>query len=424
LAEETAQSSPSRLSEDEESISILNEEKHAAACKILSSPLPPQDDKDFALPTKTRENNPEHSLEKLRFDYINSGEPDKSMEVANEWNKERQKVCRETVLEFFRGEVPNHDNPSELQALALYLLKNNMPDALAWLCYCGCSEELDLSGCSLGDVEMQTLAASLETLADGGDNSMRLKLVLGGNNIGDEGARVLAQALPRSPVTELDLYFNPIGDEGLHWLCASMRDMPQLKALEIGGVFITNQGIEVLCDVLENSFLEKLGMDDTRGHINDEGAERLAQAFAVNGYLQEIKLELRAPGDSALGKIARSWTDSSSLKALSIQVCSDDALEKAPKFFSELAGMLERNATIEKVRVSGISMSKEDTRKIVESICVNRSLTHAVFNDADSSEYNKSRKRIKEHLSAHRASRKQQQEELKVIRETFHTDLY
>eukprot|EP00191_Tetraselmis_sp_GSL018_P010024 CAMPEP_0177617222 /NCGR_PEP_ID=MMETSP0419_2-20121207/24730_1 /TAXON_ID=582737 /ORGANISM="Tetraselmis sp., Strain GSL018" /LENGTH=94 /DNA_ID=CAMNT_0019115645 /DNA_START=504 /DNA_END=784 /DNA_ORIENTATION=+ len=66
------------------------------------------------------------------------------------------------------------------------------------------------------------------------------------NGIGDEGAKVLAEALNNGALTELSLRGNGIGDEGAKALAAALWQNPALTELRLWGNIIGDEGAKAL----------------------------------------------------------------------------------------------------------------------------------------------------------------------------------
>ena len=103
-------------------------------------------------------------------------------------------------------------------------------------------QRLDLGGNSIGDIEVQGLAALLP-------KTQITQLDLGSNKIGDTGAKVLATVLPQTKITELDLRSNVIGDIGAKAL-VDILPLTKLSRLLLQGNQINEAQKRALADVL------------------------------------------------------------------------------------------------------------------------------------------------------------------------------
>ena len=86
------------------------------------------------------------------------------------------------------------------------------------------------------------------------DNASVTKILVGGNNLGDEGATILCDALRESTVTKvqkLDLRFNGIGPEGAKAVAAIAAVVASLTQLDVGMNSLGEQGKAVLRNAVE-----------------------------------------------------------------------------------------------------------------------------------------------------------------------------
>ena len=121
----------------------------------------------------------------------------------------------------------------------------------------------------LTDVDMGYLAVALK------DNKILKSLILSENAIGNEGAKILAQALSTTNVTTLDLSLNKISDTG----AKALFEISSLRHLILGGNSIGNLGVT---NIRDNNTLRILIIDGN--DINDDGI----QAFLHNTSLTEL----------------------------------------------------------------------------------------------------------------------------------------
>lgn len=95
---------------------------------------------------------------------------------------------------------------------------------------------------AIGDEGAKHLAASLKV--------SHLKILdLGGNHIGDQGAKAFTDALPK-----LCLSNNSISDLGAEHLAAGLK-ANQLSVLELGGDMTTDQLVRLVAENLEHFFV-------------------------------------------------------------------------------------------------------------------------------------------------------------------------
>ena len=116
------------------------------------------------------------------------------------------------------------------------------------------------------------------------------KIYLGNNEIGDEEAKHLAEALKvNKSLKEIDLWSNKIGDEGAKHLAEALKVNTSLKEINLRYNNIGVEGAKHLAEMLKvNKTLELIILGSN--NIGDEGAKELAEALKANTSLKEIEL--------------------------------------------------------------------------------------------------------------------------------------
>jgi Leucine Rich repeat len=167
---------------------------------------------------------------------------------------------------------------------------------------------LELGG-GLTDKACKVLAAYLPT-----KKCSFVELQLQGNDITDDGVKILCDALLNSHVERLDLSWNNIGDIGAKYLADTIRKSACLKSVDLAYNRCTEVGAAYLQNALRNSRLRRLtlsgnekvsrGMmtkiDQTISMVNSERfhlAEALCSGHQVerigrNSWLKDIPIDL------------------------------------------------------------------------------------------------------------------------------------
>jgi hypothetical protein len=155
--------------------------------------------------------------------------------------------------------------------------------------------ELNLNSNEIGPEGAKILANVLQ-----GSNFIRLHLF--GNNIGAEGAKYIAQVLAQCPnLAELILSMNNIGDEGASYIANALVQSvqcPKLATLDLSSNNISDEGAKsfekVLCNA-QCSSLTDLNLD--HNNISEEAAKRLKEKLSQshNLVLKELLLEYQSP---------------------------------------------------------------------------------------------------------------------------------
>ncbi|XP_064819297.1 uncharacterized protein LOC135537013 [Oncorhynchus masou masou] len=212
------------------------------------------------------------------------------------------------------------------ETLASALQKHNSP-----------LRELDLSYNDLGDRGVELLCVGLTSPLCNIQT-----LVLAGCKLTYESCETLASALqtPNSPLRELDLSYNDLGDRGVELLCvgltsplcniqtlvlgqcgltegycsdlASVLSSPnsQLKQLELRDNDLQDSGVTLLSAGLEDPDckLHTLGLSGCL--VTEEGCAALSSALRSNpSHLKELDLSYNPPGDSAGGLLSAALVD-------------------------------------------------------------------------------------------------------------------
>jgi len=144
--------------------------------------------------------------------------------------------------------------------------------------------KIDLYGCELGDIAMETLAPGiLDAFPSGG----KLKVVdFTSNCLSDVGVSVLVSALPTT-VVELHLDYNRCGDVGLSVLMSKAVAWPELK---------------ILC--LNHNAVTDVGFADLSRELQLYAAQPHSPSAALSLFAQLPALELRVANNET-GEEAR-----------------------------------------------------------------------------------------------------------------------
>jgi Ran GTPase-activating protein (RanGAP) involved in mRNA processing and transport len=105
-------------------------------------------------------------------------------------------------------------------------------------------------------------------------------------------------------LTELNLYYNSIGDDGAKAIAEALKDNTVLTTLYLGYNSIGDDGAKAIAEALKvNTVLTSL---DLRSNlIGDDGAKAIAEALKDNYVLTTLDLDNNRIGDSLLNKIQR-----------------------------------------------------------------------------------------------------------------------
>ena len=104
-------------------------------------------------------------------------------------------------------------------------------------------KSLDLSCKDLGAASAIVIASLIR------NNASLIKILVGSNELGDEGATTLCDALRESKVTkvqELDLVLNGIGPKGAKAVAAMAAVVPSMTRLDVRFNSLSDEGMAVL----------------------------------------------------------------------------------------------------------------------------------------------------------------------------------
>jgi hypothetical protein len=143
---------------------------------------------------------------------------------------------------------------------------------------------LYLSNNNIGPVGAQYIAEALK------HNTSLTQLSLRSNNIGDDGAKAIADALKENTsLTKLDLSWNNIGDDGAKAIADALKENTSLTKLDLSSNCIGDDGAKAIADALNtNTSLTNLHLCDN--NIGPTGAQYIAEALKRNKSLTELSL--------------------------------------------------------------------------------------------------------------------------------------
>ena len=162
---------------------------------------------------------------------------------------------------------------------------------------------LNLAENGLGPNGAAVLAASLPH-----PHSKLAKLNLSDNDIGDLGIAALAAELRHSKLTDLDVSSNRISVAGIADIASALPYSKQLVSLHLACNALGSGGAAILADVLPHSGVTNL--DLCFNNINDEGAVALTDALLhPQSKLTELLLDDSGIGDDGAIAIVNALSD-------------------------------------------------------------------------------------------------------------------
>jgi len=180
------------------------------------------------------------------------------------------------------------DHPKEKEELASlfgYVIREQKIEDIAWILrHTKAATKLYLFENKIGDEGAKVIGEALRT------NITLTKLYLSENEIGDEGAKVIGEALRiNKTLTELDLSKNKIGYEGAKVIYEALRANTTLTELYLYRNKIGDEGAKVIGEALRtNRTLTELHLSENE--IGDEGAKVIGEALRINTTLTGLYL--------------------------------------------------------------------------------------------------------------------------------------
>jgi len=172
---------------------------------------------------------------------------------------------------------------------------------------------LKLVAGNISDVGAIALAASLSSF-----NALK-ELQITGNQIGDDGVRVLVQALPSS-LLSLDFSQNIFSSAGVESLAESLSRFSDLKILRLGANHLTNVGVTALAaSVPHCRVLEELDLRGTS--FDDEGAEAMNVALPRCASLKHLDMSANWITDQGARSFAEVLPRCPALKVVKLNYC-------------------------------------------------------------------------------------------------------
>lgn len=214
---------------------------------------------------------------------------------------------------------------------------------------------LHASGAGIGPAGARAFAAALAAPT----TALRFLTLSGNGNVGDEGARAVAQALGAARVIEgLELDSCGIGPEGAAALGAALQSNRSLTSLSLSGNNIGNAGVRALAEPLGGGSCGGRSSRPCRlAHLvlwccgcGDAGASSLAQALSSAGGCPLTSLSLHDCGVTAAGAAA-------------------------------LAGALKANAALGALRLTAGAIGDAGAAAFAGALGCNSSLTSLVIGD-------------------------------------------
>ncbi len=166
-----------------------------------------------------------------------------------------------------------------------------------------------------------------------------LEINLASNNIGNDGAKIIARILKQDQVIKIDLTNNKIKSEGAKEIAKIIKDNKSLTKLNLSKNYLESEGTKAIAESLRgNDYLVELNLSSNK--ITDNGAISIAEVLAGDN----ISITTLNLGNNAI---------------------SDEGAVK-------IAKMLETNNTITRIDLSDNDISDKGARIIIDALKKNK----------------------------------------------------
>jgi Ran GTPase-activating protein (RanGAP) involved in mRNA processing and transport len=196
--------------------------------------------------------------------------------------------------------------------------------------------KIDLSRCALGDDGVSTLARSL-----GSQNVALQKLSLVRNLITSTGIGMLLETMEQScRITDLDLESNDIGDEGASLLAMALANsvLPNLTRLSLNSCGIGDDGFIELVSALEQN-ASLLQLDLRQYHdLSDRAFLALAESLPEIKVLQRLDLHSYTGLASIMPLLLTGLQQNTSLLRCHVDGCAPNTVQPTPEDMTRCAG--------------------------------------------------------------------------------------
>ena len=235
---------------------------------------------------------------------------------------------------------------------------------------------LYLSDNNLGETGAAVLADALRT------NTTLTRLDLSDNNLGETGAAVLADALrTNTTLTKLDLSVNNLGETGAAVLADALRTNTTLTELNLSGNNLGETGAAVLADALRtNTTLTRLDLSDN--NLGETGAAVLADALRTNTTLTELHLSDNNLGETGAAVLADALRTNTTLTGLNL--CDNNLGETGA---AVLADALRTNTTLTGLYLSGNNLGETGAAVLADALRTNTTLIELNLSGNELSEF-------------------------------------
>ncbi|KAJ8250887.1 hypothetical protein GJAV_G00214390, partial [Gymnothorax javanicus] len=195
------------------------------------------------------------------------------------------------------------------------------------------------------------------------------KAILNSCELTDESCEIVASALQssNSPLRDLDLSFNNLGDSGVKLLCAGlMSPNCKLQTLDISSNNLRDSGVKLLCDGLMSPNCKLQTLDISSNNLRDSGVKLLCDGLmSPDCKLQTLDLSSNNLGDSGV-KLLCDGLMSPNCKLQTLDISSNNLRDSGVKLLCD--GLMSPNCKLQTLDLSSNNLGDSGVKLLCDGL--------------------------------------------------------